>query len=285
MANDSSRRSAVGLERDHETRIRLLERRLGLVPTRLASIGEQVDDWDDVVGTGFYWSDATASNSAVAGLAAGIVTVADDHAVQTVVDPASDDTITWQRKWDGATWSAWRQTTGLQVGQEVLVPSSSSGTIGADGWVTFSSTSDFWMDGIPAGVGTYRMLLEVTSLSALASIFMRFRASGSAITSNDYTVTRDYGVTGSTFAPTSSAQQRIELAGGSGSSHYGEVTIYRAGEATATHSMSEVASRSSTGPIPGHGAGYLDLAQAVDGVSIVPASGTFTGRARLLALG
>ena len=64
-----SPRTAIQRGRDIDQRLDLLERAMVTtsLPPRLSSAGEQVQDWNDIILPGFYWSDSAALNPPVSG--------------------------------------------------------------------------------------------------------------------------------------------------------------------------------------------------------------------------
>lgn len=111
-------KSLGGLLRDHEQRLTLVERRLvpDPLPDQLGPTGGQVTDWNTALTPGFYWS-ISAANSPVAvdggsgSWFAGTVLYHPGPVPRYLQEVREARTapqaITYQRYWNGTTWTAW----------------------------------------------------------------------------------------------------------------------------------------------------------------------------------
>lgn len=101
-------RTAVQRGRSVEERLEILEQRTAsALPGRLAQTGQEVDDWDDAIRVGFYWS-ADGYVGTVLASPAGLVQQ------RQLATPAQSRMET--RSFDGLTWSPWRREDGLWRG-------------------------------------------------------------------------------------------------------------------------------------------------------------------------
>lgn len=107
-------RTAVEKGRDTDQRIELLERRLGALPDRLSSTGQQVTDWDDAMAAGNYWSETSALNNPIGNIASGRVRVWDGSTKRITQEIGIPSTFAvnigawWQRTWvDTTGWGPW----------------------------------------------------------------------------------------------------------------------------------------------------------------------------------
>lgn len=135
MGGTSTRRTAVGAQRDIHERLELLEFTVGKgnLPGRLSAQGQRVADWDEATMVGFYWSDAAALNNPVGNIAVGGVTAYGpdgtyERIMQEVMfptaagDPGPGQSKTWRRvgQRDNATawsWTSWVQSDLVQDAQ------------------------------------------------------------------------------------------------------------------------------------------------------------------------
>lgn len=166
------------------------------------------------------------------------------------------------------------------VGQKIMVPTASTGTINADGSVTFSALTSIALDGIfTTEFPRYKVFFEITALSALSSLFLNFRTAGVTNTTAVYQTTRDYGSGGTTNAVSSANQTRLEVAGASSTAHDGELTIFGPTGTTLTRVAGITTSITSGNvPIPAQTAGFFNGTTAFSGLQLSPTSGTITGR-------
>lgn len=110
-------RNAEALGKEILQRLDLLERRL--LPDRLQAGGQEVLDWDNAVGAGFYWSDTGAANTPIADRFVGQVRRMGGGSLAgrivqdvSIPDGGAGSDRSWRRYFDGTAWSAWSMITG-----------------------------------------------------------------------------------------------------------------------------------------------------------------------------
>lgn len=93
-------RTAVGQGRDVAQRLDLLEARIGQLPERLSTQGARIDDWDEAVSTGFYWSPDGYT---------GVVMFSDEPTVGVLIQERRKRGVPGiqRRSFDGLVWSPW----------------------------------------------------------------------------------------------------------------------------------------------------------------------------------
>ena len=153
---------------------------------------------------------------------------------------------------------------------------SGSGSVDANGNITFSGASSVSLNGIFSSTyENYRIVMNTTSGSGNVDIFMRLRVSGSDDTTTNYEFTKqDFGTTSSVGRSTSEDKFSI----GANSINMGSlVTVDLGSPFNSTRTNYICSNLYGTGPEGRYRQGQFLSATSFDGVTIYLSSGTMIG--------
>lgn len=174
------------------------------------------------------------------------------------------------------------------VGLVKVIPSSvgSGASVDADGEITFTNCASLQLNGVfSSAYRRYRIVIEIESLTANGTLYLRMRNSGSDNTSSVYRYTRDYGFGSSPAAPSNTNVSQIEIPGGTSSYHAADIEVFSPAQGQNTGLTALATSLLSSGSMaPSQLAGMFVGSNTFDGISIYSNNGNMYGHAAVYAL-
>jgi len=175
------------------------------------------------------------------------------------------------------------------AGVSIFYPSAVTAVAGGFTFITGTTFSAVASVSLPTNTftstyGNYRMIFEISTQSAAATITMRLRASGTDNTDSQYLSGFD-GIDSlsATITKVSNLATSFTLCAmeNFGQPHVLDLNIYNPQNAIDTHIAGQVFNQAGGGCTFINGGGFHNVASAFDSLSIITSTGTITGKYRI----